>query len=280
MSGLLQRLAGQATVANTAGTPIRAGRIRPAASVHAPAPVALPADAELEQLPQAFSHAPREAKLAEERSAAWEAHPLAAMPAHAAQTSAFAKSPIASVPRVAGISATQLQESSLALEGRTPQALLGEPPGAASPVPAISPITSPRMAIEIAPHPAANESYRGSCAHRTYRGQRRAGVRDAEKAAGIGPARNPVAGRIPCWPEALVSTALAIAGVTQVLRDLLNDRFVNSERCRADRTKCHREHHAAGQGRATERCRGYAAQSVPAPGDSQYRLAQRGPALA
>lgn len=42
MSGLLQRLAGQATVANTAGTPIGAGRIRPAASVHAQVPVGTP----------------------------------------------------------------------------------------------------------------------------------------------------------------------------------------------------------------------------------------------
>jgi hypothetical protein len=155
MSGLLQRLAGQATVANTGGTPIRGGRIRPAASVHAPAPVALSADAEIEQLPQAYSHAPREANLAEERSAAWEAHPPVAMPAHAAQTSAFAKSPIASVPHV---STTQLEESSPTRKDRTPQALLGEPPTAESPASAITPITPPPMAINMAPQPAANES--------------------------------------------------------------------------------------------------------------------------
>ena len=40
-------------------------------------------------------------------------------------------------------------------------------------------------------------------------------------------AQRTTARRIPCTTEALVSTALAIAGVTQVLRDLLNDRFIN-----------------------------------------------------
>lgn len=159
MSGLLQRLAGYATIANTGGSHIGKGGIRPAASVHATPAAVFPADVEFEQVSQPFSHPPGEARLAEERRAAWIAErglkiPLAAMSEHAAEASAFAGSQTVSPPRVAGIT-TQLRESSPALERRTPQALLDEPLAAPSPV---SPITPPRMAIAAAPQPVANES--------------------------------------------------------------------------------------------------------------------------
>ena len=85
---------------------------------------------------------------------------------------------------------------------------------------------------------------------------------------------------LPRATEAFVSTALAIAGVTQVLRDLLNDRLRQSERRGSDRAERHGEHHAARQGGAAERRRSDATQSLHAPGHAQPRLAQRRPAVA
>ncbi len=53
-----------------------------------------------------------------------------------------------------------------------------------------------------------------------------------------------------------------------------------SERRRPDRPERHREHHAAGQGGAAERRRSDATQSFHAAGHAQPRLAQRRPAVA
>ena len=81
--------------------------------------------------------------------------------------------------------------------------------------------------------------------------------------------------------EAVVSTALAIAGVTAVLRDLLNDGLINqnvsgvARAARVTVTALPPDRVAAEDG--TEAT---AAQPVPAPGHAQPRLAQRGPALA
>jgi len=167
MSGLLQRIVGQAMRANAARTSGNEARIRPAASVHAHAPVALPAQGEPEQLPQHLVNSPGETKLVDERVAGavalsepktgYETRQAAAPPTHAAQTPAVAISPIASAPRVALTNGKQSAESAPDFESRAPRALLGELPVAGSPAPAVAPITPPRMTVEVAAHRAANE---------------------------------------------------------------------------------------------------------------------------
>ena len=91
---------------------------------------------------------------------------------------------------------------------------------------AITPITPAPLPMAASRGDPRARAHRGARAHRPHRSHRSAGASRAEEeprhAAQYAAARG-----LPGATEAVVSTALAIAGVTQVLRDLLNDRFVN-----------------------------------------------------
>jgi len=166
MSGLLQRLAGQAIGAKAAGTSSNAARVRPAASVHSQVPVALPADSEPEPMLQAET--PLTQSMLVERPVAGpparseretpRAIHQKTSPRPAAQAPSPALPPIGLVPRISPGDAIGLQppETTRDFESRVPQALLGELLMGA-PSPAIAPVSAPRIAVEVAAYRATSE---------------------------------------------------------------------------------------------------------------------------